>query len=108
MDGVTPEQVGPLLASNQIVLYELSTEGADLETVFLSLTSGLGFGEVAPAPHDQRHPRRAGQDALHAGRLGHLRPRLPLTVLHLPGRVGQRRRVPRAHLLLRADAEAAA
>ena len=40
MDGVTPEQVGPLLASNQIVLYELTQEGADLESVFLSLTAG--------------------------------------------------------------------
>ena len=38
MDGVTPEQVGPLLASNQIVLYELTQEGGDLESVFLSLT----------------------------------------------------------------------
>ncbi len=55
MDGVTPEQVGPLLASNQIVLYELVQEGGDLESVFLSLTAGLGFGDVAtqtppPAP----------------------------------------------------------
>jgi ABC-2 type transport system ATP-binding protein len=47
MDGVRPEQVGPLLASNQIVLYELIQEGGDLESVFLSLTTGLGFGEVA-------------------------------------------------------------
>jgi ABC-2 type transport system ATP-binding protein len=47
MDGVKPEQVGPLLAQNQIVLYELVQEGGDLESVFLSLTSGLGFGEVA-------------------------------------------------------------
>src|ERR1700749_4860363 len=44
MDGVTPEQVGPLLASNQIVLYELAQEGGDLESVFLSLPAGLGFG----------------------------------------------------------------
>ena len=50
MDGVTPERVGPLLASNQVVLYELIQEGADLEQVFLSLTSGLGFGQVAPGP----------------------------------------------------------
>jgi hypothetical protein len=55
MDGVTPEQVGPLLASNQIVLYELTQEGGNLESVFLSLTSGLGFGdvvapEVTPGP----------------------------------------------------------
>ncbi len=48
LDGVTPEQVGPLLATNQIVLYELTSESADLEQVFLSLTSGLGFGELAP------------------------------------------------------------
>ena len=45
-----PEQVGPLLASNQIVLYELLQEGGDLESVFLSLTTGLGFGEVAGQP----------------------------------------------------------
>ena len=49
MDGVTAEQVGPLLASNQIILYELVQEGGDLESVFLSLTSGLGFGDVADA-----------------------------------------------------------
>ncbi len=47
MDAVTPDQVGPLLASNQIVLYELLQEGGDLESVFLTLTAGLGFGEVA-------------------------------------------------------------
>ncbi len=59
IDGVTPEQVGPLLASNQIILYELIQEGADLERVFLSLTSGLGFGEVAQthATHRLHRPR---------------------------------------------------
>ena len=46
IDGVTPEKLGPLLASNQIILYELTQEGGDLESVFLSLTSGLGFGGV--------------------------------------------------------------
>jgi ABC-2 type transport system ATP-binding protein len=50
MDGVTPEQVGPLLASNQIVLYELTQEGEDLESVFLSLTSGLEFQPVETQP----------------------------------------------------------
>jgi ABC-2 type transport system ATP-binding protein len=49
MDDVTPEQVGPLLASHQIVLYELVQEGGDLESVFLSLTAGLGFGDVTEA-----------------------------------------------------------
>jgi ABC-2 type transport system ATP-binding protein len=47
MDGVTPERMGPLLAQHQIVLYELVQEGGDLESVFLSLTAGLGFGDVA-------------------------------------------------------------
>jgi ABC-2 type transport system ATP-binding protein len=46
VDGVTPEQLGPLLATNQIVLHELTNEGGDLESVFLSLTSGLGFGDA--------------------------------------------------------------
>jgi hypothetical protein len=47
VDGMTPEQLGPLLASNQIILYELTNQGADLEAIFLSLTSGMGFGELA-------------------------------------------------------------
>ena len=42
---VTPEQLGPLLAQHQIVLYELVHDGTDLESVFLNLTEGLGFGE---------------------------------------------------------------
>jgi ABC-2 type transport system ATP-binding protein len=46
IDGVTPEQLGPLLASQQIVLYELTNEGADLESIFLELTTGLGYGEM--------------------------------------------------------------
>jgi ABC-2 type transport system ATP-binding protein len=50
MDGVRPEHVGPLLASNQIILYELIQEGGDLESVFLSLTAGLGFGDLNAQP----------------------------------------------------------
>jgi hypothetical protein len=50
MDGVYPEEIGPLLATNRIVLYELTREGGDLESVFLSLTAGLGFGEVGAHP----------------------------------------------------------
>jgi ABC-2 type transport system ATP-binding protein len=42
---VTPEQLGPVLAQHQIVLYELVHEGTDLESVFLTLTEGMGFGE---------------------------------------------------------------
>ncbi|HVA06228.1 MAG TPA: ATP-binding cassette domain-containing protein [Acidimicrobiales bacterium] len=45
---VTPEKLGPLLAQHQIVVYELTHEGSDLESVFLSLTEGMGFGEQAP------------------------------------------------------------
>src|ERR1700728_2015797 len=64
MDGVTPEQVGPLLATNQIVLYELAQEGGDLESVFLSLTAGRALRDVAaaaaaagaPAPAPQSPP----------------------------------------------------
>jgi ABC-2 type transport system ATP-binding protein len=46
---VAPEQLGPVLAQHQIVLYELVHDGTDLESVFLSLTEGLGFGEQGPA-----------------------------------------------------------
>ena len=69
MDSVTPEQVGPLLASNRIVLYELLQEGADLESVFLNLTSGLGFGDVAHVqgqPHQQEQPQQATQSQAEA------------------------------------------
>jgi ABC-2 type transport system ATP-binding protein len=48
---VTPATLGPLLAQHQIVLYELVHEGSDLESVFLNLTEGLGFGaQTVPAP----------------------------------------------------------
>ena len=47
------------MASNQIILYELIQEGADLERVFLSLTSGLGFGEVAQT-HADAPPQAPG------------------------------------------------
>jgi ABC-2 type transport system ATP-binding protein len=46
---VTPEQLGPLVARHQIVLYEMVHEGTDLESVFLSLTEGMGFGDQAAA-----------------------------------------------------------
>jgi ABC-2 type transport system ATP-binding protein len=47
---VGPEKLGPLLAQHQIVLYELLHEGSDLESVFLSVTEGLGFGEHGATP----------------------------------------------------------
>ena len=108
MDGVTPEQVGPLLASNQIVLYELIQEGGDLESVFLSLTAGLGFGDVA------------AQRVINALRAEMLKMRsmpgvwvtfaiaFPLTVLLILGVLRCRRWRPGPHLLLRLDTAPAA
>jgi ABC-2 type transport system ATP-binding protein len=61
MDAVTPEQVGPLLAQNQIVLYELIQEGIDLESVFLSLTAGLGFGDVGAQSAQPAQPSPPAQ-----------------------------------------------
>jgi ABC-2 type transport system ATP-binding protein len=45
VQNVTPELLGPIVAQHQIVLYEMVHEGTDLESVFLSLTEGLGFGD---------------------------------------------------------------
>jgi len=45
---VTPEKLGPLLAQHQVIVYELVHEGTNLESVFLSLTEGMGFGDQAP------------------------------------------------------------
>jgi ABC-2 type transport system ATP-binding protein len=50
VDGVAPEQLGPLLAQHQIVLYELTHEGTDLESVFLTLTDSMGFGSHEATP----------------------------------------------------------
>jgi ABC-2 type transport system ATP-binding protein len=55
VDGTTPEQLGPLLAANRIVIYELVQESQDLEALFLSLTTPYGApaaptGQWAPPP----------------------------------------------------------
>ncbi len=42
VDGAVPEQLGPLLASNQIVVYEMVSEHRGLEELFLELTTSLG------------------------------------------------------------------
>jgi len=46
------EQLGPVLASNQVVVYELAQEGMNLEALFLQLTDSLGgaMPQVAPLP----------------------------------------------------------
>jgi ABC-2 type transport system ATP-binding protein len=41
IDGASPEWLGPVLAQNQIIVYDLRREGGGLEEVFLSLTSGF-------------------------------------------------------------------
>ncbi len=40
VEGVTPEELGPMLAAHQIVVYEMVPESNDLESVFLALTAG--------------------------------------------------------------------
>ncbi len=76
MDGVTPEQVGPLLASNQIVLYELTQEGGDLES------------RVPVADRRPRFRRRGGRRVINAIRAELLKMR------SMPGRLGQLRAWP--------------
>ena len=75
MDGVTPEKVGPLLASNRIVLYELVQEGPTSSPCSSPSPPGWATGRCPP-PHDQRVPGRADQNALHARSVGHVRTRL--------------------------------
>lgn len=50
IDGASPEWLGPVLAQNQIIVYDLRQEGGGLEEIFLSLTSGFD----APAPEEVR------------------------------------------------------
>ena len=47
VDGATPERLGPLLAANQIVVYELVKVSEDLESVFLELTTSLAEQQAA-------------------------------------------------------------
>lgn len=44
VDGAVPELLGPLLASNQIVIYEMISEHQGLEELFLELTTPLVAG----------------------------------------------------------------
>jgi ABC-2 type transport system ATP-binding protein len=66
VEGVTPEYLGPILARYQIVTYELSHEGSNLEDVFLSLTAGLGYGATVPPDHGpDAQPRGAHAPGAH-------------------------------------------
>ncbi|HVX19946.1 MAG TPA: ABC transporter ATP-binding protein [Acidimicrobiales bacterium] len=55
VDGVGPHQLGPVLAANQIVLYELVQQGQSLESLFLELTTSLGT-DPAAAGYGHVHP----------------------------------------------------
>jgi ABC-2 type transport system ATP-binding protein len=46
IDGATPETLGPLIASNGVVIHELTQANQDLESLFLELTTSLS----APRP----------------------------------------------------------
>ncbi|MHB8220026.1 MAG: ABC transporter ATP-binding protein [Acidimicrobiales bacterium] len=50
VDNATPERLGPVLASNQVVLYELAQEGMNLEALFLQLTESLSGGMTPASP----------------------------------------------------------
>jgi len=39
VNGARPEELGPVLAQHSVVLYELTSEGSDLESVFMALTA---------------------------------------------------------------------
>ncbi len=47
VDGATPEILGPLLAANQVVVYEVVQVSQDLESVFLSLTTSMSDSPAA-------------------------------------------------------------
>ncbi len=48
VDAIGPEQLGPVLATNQVVVYELAQESQNLESIFLELTTSLGGTPVVP------------------------------------------------------------
>jgi ABC-2 type transport system ATP-binding protein len=69
IDGATPEWLGPVLAQNQIVVYELIHDRGSLEDVFLKLTQGFaatfpgataGAGPGPGTPHAGPAPMPGG------------------------------------------------
>jgi ABC-2 type transport system ATP-binding protein len=50
VDGATPEQLGPVLAANAVVIYELVQETQDLEHLFFGLTTPYGGSPAGWAP----------------------------------------------------------
>ena len=72
VDAVGPEQLGPVLATNQVVVYELAQESQNLESIFLELTTSLGgtpqfrrrrptAGRPTRRPPGPRRPTRRGR-----------------------------------------------
>jgi hypothetical protein len=43
-EGTTPEVVGPIMAGNGIVVYEMTSSGESLEQLFFELTEGADIG----------------------------------------------------------------
>ncbi len=62
VDGASPEQLGPLLAAHQVVVYEVTQRTQDLESLFLQLTTTLGAPAAAqgPPPAAARPPGAPG------------------------------------------------
>ena len=96
MDGVTPEQVGPLLASQPDRPLRADPGGRATSSPCSSPSPPASGSGTWRHTHDQRPPRRAHQDALHARGLGHLRPGLPADRPHQPRRARRRRAASRA------------
>ena len=46
VDGTGPEQLGPILATNQVVIYGMAQESQNLESLFLELTTSVGSSEA--------------------------------------------------------------
>ena len=56
VEDVSPDQLGPVLARSQIVVYELMHQSTDLESVFLALTGP----EVPSGPSPPASPSAVG------------------------------------------------
>jgi hypothetical protein len=59
-EGTTPESVGPLMARDGIVVYEMTSSGESLEQLFFELTEGAERGGrpmgQAPGPDPGASP----------------------------------------------------
>ena len=51
-EGATPEEVGPVVAENRIVLHEMTASAESLESLFFELTGGEGMRPGGGHPED--------------------------------------------------------